>query len=530
MSSVKLEEERPYTWIDSFGDTYRYYQYPLLKVCSFILIQETCERLAYYGIQATIKSLLRNNYGFTDTQAGSFVGMFGGLTYVFALCSAVIADTYLGAYLTILIFSVIYMTGLVMICIAAVSFIDQLWMVYVSLWFLLAVGAGGIKSCVSVLGGQQYSPVDHKDKITQFFTLFYAAINLGALIGGIAVPQVAKYADSYAIAYTIPAIAFGLATVVLMYGSPRYVRMKPQGSAVLKIFKVVGSAIGHLSLKKCRKSNGGHHEDHFIDDAQCLFTLLPVFALVVPFGMCYNQIFIGFETQSTMMLSTIFGHPMAHEMIVNVAPISVITGSIIVDRFLFPFLRRKNMMPSVLHRFCVGFILACIGNLCAMGVWFAIRSAPINSLSIWWQVPQVSTIAIGEIFVFSTSYEVAFSKSPEPMKSVAAAFNLLCFAFSGFISAGYVQATHTWSVNNQWEYYFGVLAAMCAFFATVCLFTNKYFENVFERADAHQEAVTLRSERNRQNTMSMGSDSELGLYSNKPWRVQSLERQESVEE
>ena len=485
MSNMKIDEERPYSWIDSFGDTYRYYQYPLAKACLFILIQETCERLAYYGIQSTIKSLLRNNYGFNDTEAGSFVGVFAGLTYVFTLLSAIIADTYLGAYMTILVFSVVYMFGLLSICIAAISFINQLWLVYVAIWFLLALGAGGIKSCVSVLGGQQYSPIDHKEEMTHFFSMFYACICLGALVGGISLSIVVQVTGSYTIAYVIPAVMFGMASLVLIYESGRYVKMKPHGSAVIKIFKVIVASIRHMSMKKCRISNGGHHEDHFIDDAQCLFTLLPVFALMIPFGVCYNQIFIGFETQSTMMKSTIFGYPMASEMMLNVSPLSVITGSILFDNLVFPFLRRKNMMPTVLWKFAIGFIFACLSNLCAIGLWYAIRAAPPNSVSIWWQVPQTSFTAIGELFIFSTCYEVAFSKSPEALKSVATAFYLVCYAISGFISAGYVQATQGWTDNDMWEYYFGTLAAMTGVCAIVSILSNKHFEKVFQRGEAH---------------------------------------------
>lgn len=503
MSDSKIDEEKPYTWTDSFGNTYRYYRDPLMKVCSFILIQETCERLAFYGIQPTIKSFLRKSYGFGETAVCSFVGLFNGLTYIFALVSAILADTVLGTYLTIMIFSAVYMVGLVMLCIAAISFIDQLWMVYVALWVFLAVGAGGIKSCVSVLGAQQYSPVDHKDRITQFFTLFYASINVGALIGGIVVPTVAKNTDSYTIAYMIPTVAFAIATGVLLFGSSRYVMMKPQGSAVVEIFKVIGASACNLSVSKCRKSQGGKYDDHFIDDAVSLFTLMPLFGLVIPFNICYNQIFMGFETQSTMMKSTIFGFDMAHELMVNVDPIAVIVGSLVIDNFIFPFLRKKNMMPTILYRFVVGFTFSTLANLCAMAVEFAIQGSAENTVSIWWQIPQFSFVAFGEIFVISTSYEVAFSKSPESLKTVASAFNLLGFAIAGFISTALIQATNGWTSNSHWDYYYMVLASMSVVAGIVCFFSNAAFERIFARAEAHNEAATLRGIKQREESMAV---------------------------
>jgi solute carrier family 15 oligopeptide transporter 1 len=52
---------------------------------------------------------------------------------------------------------------------------------------LVSLGAGGIKACVSAHGGDQYLKNQQK-AITLFFTLFYTAINLGALISGYLTP------------------------------------------------------------------------------------------------------------------------------------------------------------------------------------------------------------------------------------------------------------------------------------------------------------------------------------------------------
>jgi peptide/histidine transporter 3/4 len=488
---TKTVNDRSIAWTDTSGNTYMFYRKPLLKVCSFILLQETCERLAFYGLQPTLKGFLRDKYGFTDTDSNSFVLLYSGLIYVFSLFSAIIADTYLGIYNTILVFSAIYMGGLVLVDISAIDTVNQVWMVYLSLYGLLSIGAGGIKSCVSVLGGQQYSPVYHKDSITTFFTLFYASINVGALIGGFVVPALVKEV-SYFVAYLVPAIAFAAATIVLMMGSKRYVLMKPQGSVVLTIFKVIGRSVRVGSLSKLRQSNGGQYEDHFIDDVRALLSLTPFFALAIPFQICYNQIFSGFESQSVKMYSDLFGWDMPHTWMTNIDPIAVIIGSLVIDSFIFPFLRRKNMMPSVMMRFCIGFIMSVAANLCAMGVEFMILDSAEKTVSIWWQVPQFSFIAFGEIFVISTSYEVAFTKSPDSLKAVASAFNLVCFAVAGFISTLLVKLCEPWFEANHADYYYGMLAGMCGVFAIVSFVLNKYFEKVFARAEEQKKQSLMR--------------------------------------
>lgn len=486
VSIKKPEDDRPLSWTDSSGNTYRFYEKPLAKACSFILLQETCERFAFYGLNNTLKKFLRDRFGFADTRANSFVLLFSGLSYVFSIFSAIIGDSFLGIYKTILAFSAVYMAGLVLLDITAIEGLDQLWMVYLSLYGLLAIGAGGIKSCVSVLGGQQYSPVEQKDMLTTFFTMFYASINVGALAGGFIVPLMVEQ-TTYFYAYMVPAIAFAVATIVLIMGSKRYVVMKPQGSVVIKILKVIRDAAFAGSLNKQRESMGGKYEDHFINDARALFSLMPFFALAIPFQICYAQIFSGFESQSTKMHSSLFGWTMPYQWMVNVDPIAVIIGSLMVENFIFPYLRKRNMMPSVMSRFCIGFIMSFLANLSAMLVELAIVGSSENTVSIWWQVPQFSFIAFGEIFVISTSYEVAFTKSPDSLKAVASAFNLLCISIANMIASALVEVCEPWLEGGHFDYYFGLLAGMCGLFAIICYALNRYFEKVFARAEEQKK-------------------------------------------
>ena len=48
--------------------------------------------------------------------------------------------------------------------------------------FVIALGSGGIKPCVSSLGGDQFQGHSNSYMITKFFALFYASINAGSLL------------------------------------------------------------------------------------------------------------------------------------------------------------------------------------------------------------------------------------------------------------------------------------------------------------------------------------------------------------
>ncbi len=485
------EQKSKLTWTDKSGNTYTYYEKPILRVCSFILIQEACERLAFYGLTPTFKPFLRNNYGFKDDAANSFIFIFNGLSYAAPIISAIISDTYLGVYNTILVFSAVYFAGLVMVCVAAIDGVNQVWMLYVGVWVLLALGTGGIKSCISVLGGQQIHP-SQKETMTSFFTLFYAAINFGAIVGGFAVPAVCDEV-SYFAGYAIPVVAFALATAVLVIGSKRYVKVKPEGSVVLEICRVIGSAIGSFSLKKCRKSQGGRFEDHFIDDAAALFSLIPFFAMIIPFMVAYMQISTVYETQTATMNRFIGSWQMPTPYMCNIDPIAVIAGAFLMDKLVYPKLRAMNKMPSIPLRVSFGFLLASAANWCAMGVELLILASPPESVSVWLQVPQFSLIAFGEIFVFATAMEVAYTKSPDSLKTVATAFYLLAMSISSFISRAIGGACKPWFDANRYDLYYIVLASLCGAFTILSFFLRGFFERAFARAEAQKEISASRN-------------------------------------
>lgn len=279
---------RSLSWTDSTGAIYQYYQRPLSQACLFILIQEACERLAYYGIAPNLQKYLSSTLNITSNDANMLITIFQALVYFTPLLSAILADTWLGSFLTILIFSGLYMVGLALLSISAIPSISQDWMVYTALLGFIAVGAGGIKSCVNVMGASQFHPTEHQKDITRFFTFFYAAINVGAIIGGIVVPLVQQVTDSYFYSYLIPLGSFGIATLVFAIGSPRYVKMRPQGSQVLQIMRVIGTSMKTCSsVNKCKESEGGQFKDQFIEDTKSLGYLLPLFLLTVPFNLCY---------------------------------------------------------------------------------------------------------------------------------------------------------------------------------------------------------------------------------------------------
>ncbi|KAF4664592.1 hypothetical protein FOZ61_004940 [Perkinsus olseni] len=508
-SSGSADPRKPLAWTDPSGNTYHYFEHPFFNATIFVLSMEMCERLAFTGLLPNLKNFLNEFLDYDDSTAYSYISDFQAIMYFTPLIGAAIADTLLGLYKTIIIFAAIYMLGLLFVVLAAVPSISQPWMVHLGLMTLIGLGSGGIKSCVNVMGAQQFHPELHKSDITRYYTYFYASIQIGSIIGGIVTPLMVE-GVSYFAAFCVPLAAFVVGFAIFLFASftNRYVKPKPQGSAVVQVAKVIGSACMKCSLEKCKKSRGGKYEDSFIEDAKMLFRLVPLFCLIIPFMIAYQQMTTAWVTQGSKMNRDTFGWDIPVPLMQNVDPIAVALTSVVVDGALYPNLRRWGIMPSPLVRCAIGSFSGAVALVCSLIVEYVVMAHPVFTISIWWQVLQYWFIAVGEIFLVSTSYEIAFTNSPSSLKAVASAVNLLFFSIAGLISGALFNACSSWmptfdpsdptedSVKGAHYDYFFILLAVISGIGGICaLAMIPYYNKVSRENQAHleEEAVLSKS-------------------------------------
>lgn len=78
--------------------------------------------------------------------------------------------------------------------------------------FLVALGTGGIKPCVSAFGGDQFKIPQQATQLATFFSLFYFAINAGSLISTFLTPVLRMdvkcfdQEDCYSLAFGVPGV------------------------------------------------------------------------------------------------------------------------------------------------------------------------------------------------------------------------------------------------------------------------------------------------------------------------------------
>lgn len=120
--------------------------------------------------------------------------------------------------------------------------------------YLIALGTGGIKPCVSSFGADQFDEADEKERKSKssFFNWFYFSINIGALVASSVLVWI-QMNVGWGWGFGVPAVAMVIAIVFFFIGSRLYRLQIPGGSPLTRICQVIVAA--------CRKFNVQVPED-----------------------------------------------------------------------------------------------------------------------------------------------------------------------------------------------------------------------------------------------------------------------------
>ncbi|MEX0676321.1 MAG: hypothetical protein WD063_04560 [Pirellulales bacterium] len=209
----------------------------------YIVGNEGAERFSFYGMRAILKIYLIALFvrfvdeaavpadAMADALARSteIVHLFMAGVYAFPLIGAIIADRLLGKYRTILWVSLIYCAGHAVLALAGrLGTISEFSAAETSMYLglgLIAVGSGGIKPCVSANVGDQFTAANAQ-LVTKIFQIFYFIINYGSFFSTILTPLLLKYFGAE-IAFGVPGVLMGIATLVFWMGRNRFIRVPP---------------------------------------------------------------------------------------------------------------------------------------------------------------------------------------------------------------------------------------------------------------------------------------------------------------
>ncbi|CAL8322032.1 unnamed protein product [Merluccius merluccius] len=386
----------------------------------FIVVNEFCERFSYYGMRAVLVLYFKYFLQWDDDLATSIYHAFVALCYLTPILGAIVADSWLGKFKTIIYLSIVYALGQVVMAISAIHDItdtdrdgtpdNMTFHVVLSMvgLFLIALGTGGIKPCVAAFGGDQFEDHQERQRST-FFSVFYLCINAGSLLSTIITPilraqecGIYKQTKCYSLAFGVPAALMVVALVVFIAGSGMYYKAKPQGNIMLDVCKCIGFAIKNRFR---HRSSQFPKRTHWMDWAEEKYEklliaqikmVLKVLFLYIPLPMFWT-LFDQKGSRWTLQATTMDGNfgflILQPDQMQTVNPILILTLVPIMDSVIYPLIRKCGLNFSPLKRMTVGMFMAAMAFVAAALVQIEIdKTLPVFPSDIQ---SQIKTINLG---------------------------------------------------------------------------------------------------------------------------------------
>ncbi|XP_049341310.1 solute carrier family 15 member 1 [Astyanax mexicanus] len=358
----------------------------------FIVVNEFCERFSYYGMRAVLVLYFRFFFRWDDDLATSIYHAFVALCYLTPILGAIVADSWLGKFKTIIYLSIVYAIGQIVMAVSAINDLTDAdrdgtpdnMSVHVGLamlgLFLIALGTGGIKPCVSAFGGDQFDDHQTRQRST-FFSVFYLCINGGSLLSTLITPilrgqecGIHTQQKCYPLAFGVPAALMVVSLIVFIAGSGMYIKAKPKGNIMMDVCNCIGFAINnrfrHRSSKYPKREHWLDWADEKYDKlliAQIKMVCRVLF-LYIPLPMfwtLFDQKGSRWTLQATTMDGTFGSLVLQPDQMQTVNPILILTLVPIMDRVVYPLIKKCGFNFTPLKRMTVGMFLAAMAFVSA---------------------------------------------------------------------------------------------------------------------------------------------------------------------
>ncbi|XP_010587679.1 solute carrier family 15 member 1 [Loxodonta africana] len=401
----------------------------------FIVVNEFCERFSYYGMRAILILYFTRFIGWDDNLSTAIYHTFVALCYLMPILGALIADSWLGKFKTIISLSIVYTIGQVVISVSSINDLTDYdhdgtpnsISVHVTLSMiglaLIALGTGGIKPCVSAFGGDQFEEGQEKQR-NRFFSIFYLAINAGSLLSTIITPLLrvqecgihSKQA-CYPLAFGVPAALMAVSLIVFVMGSGMYKKFQPQGNIMAKVAKCIGFAIKNRFRHRSKEFPKREHwldwakekySDRLISQIKMVTRVMFLYIPLPMFWALFDQQGSRWTLQAAAMNGKIGTIEIQPDQMQTVNAILIVIMVPIVDALVYPLIAKCGLNFTSLKRMTVGMFLASMAFVVAAIVQVEIdKTLPV--------FPKGNEIQLKVLNIGSNGVNVSFSGAIEPL-------------------------------------------------------------------------------------------------------------------
>jgi len=413
------------------------------KGIPYIIGNELAERFSYYGMRAILVVFMTQylmSAGRTDpmsdNEATTWYHVFAMANYFFPIMGAIISDVLWGKYKTIIILSIVYCCGHLALA------IDESRLGLSIGLTLIAIGAGGIKPCVSAHVGDQFEN-KNKHLLEKMFGYFYFSINVGAAISTLLIPVLLEKYGPH-VAFGVPGLLMMIATIVFYMGRKVFIAIPP---------------VGWKTYKKDIFSPAGK---------KAIFNLSIMYIFIAVFWSLFDQTGSSWVIQAEKMDKTVnlgfVKFDLLASQIQAINPLLIVIFIPLFSYVLYPLIN-KFFPLTALRKITIGMLLA--------GFSFVIVALAETTImgggmpSILWQFWAYFILTMAEVMVSITGLEFSYTQSPNSMKSFIMGLWLLSVSLGNGITAIVnviiVNADGTYKLNgSEYFWFFAVLMFVTA--------------------------------------------------------------------
>jgi proton-dependent oligopeptide transporter, POT family len=372
-----------------------------------IIANEAAERFSYYGMRAILvvfmTQYLMDSSGRLDAMseddAKGYFHLFVSAVYITPVFGAILADGIWGKFRTIITLSLVYCLGHLALA------VDDTRLGLLLGQGLIALGAGGIKPCVSAHVGDQFGQTN-QHLLTPVYGWFYFAINLGAFTSMLITPWLLSRFGAN-VAFAAPGVLMLTATWVFWAGRYKFAHIPPGGiDFVRETFSQTGlAAVGRLSV---------------------------IYLFVAMFWALFDQTGSSWVLQAQKMDRELFGVEILPSQIQAANPLLIMLLIPLFAAYLYPALGVLIRLTA-LRKIGVGMFMTC--GAFAMSSWIQMRIDAGFSPGIVWQLLAYVLLTSAEVMVSVTCLEFSYTQAPRRMKSFIMAFFMLSVAVGNLFTS-----------------------------------------------------------------------------------------------
>ncbi len=377
------------------------------KGIPFIIGNELAERFSYYGMRAILVVFMTqylmdasgNFAPMTPNEAKGYFHLFVSITYFTPFIGALIADGILGKYRTILLLSLVYCLG--HFCLA----LDDTRTGLLVGQALIAMGAGGIKPCVSAHVGDQFG-ASNQQWLSKVFSWFYLTINLGAFVAMLLVPWLLKTFGA-SVAFLVPGVLMLLAIVIFWSGRYRFVHIPAAGMGFV------------------REAMSG-------EGLRCLIRLSGIYLFIAMFWALFDQNGSSWVLQAQQMDRLLFGIEVLPSQIQAANPLLIVILTPLFYKQLYPRLSRF-MHLGYINKIAIGLFITVLSFVLVAGIQTRIDDG--FHPNIGWQILAYLLLTSAEVMVSITCLEFSYTQAPRTMKSLVMSFYMAAVALGNLFTS-----------------------------------------------------------------------------------------------